>query len=78
MNDQELTLTVRQSQRYQVLQAAVDGLRTNQQAARALGLSLRQVQRLKGKIRRVPCPLRRHACSEGPQDISSTYGNFRG
>lgn len=51
MNDQELTLTVRQSQKYQLIQAAVDGLRTNQQVARALNLSVRQVQRLKAKIK---------------------------
>jgi transposase len=49
---QETTLSVAQSQRHQVIQTAINGHVTNQQAAGALGLSVRQVQRLKGKVRR--------------------------
>lgn len=52
MIEQESKLTVAQSQRHQVVQTAVDGHITNKQAAGALGLSVRQVQRLKGKVRR--------------------------
>ena len=52
MIPQECTLTVSQSQKYQVLQAALDGHVTNAQAAGALSLSVRQVQRLKGQVRR--------------------------
>ncbi len=52
MIDQECTLTVAQSQRHQVIQTAIDGHVTNQQAAGALGLSVRQVQRIKDKVRR--------------------------
>lgn len=48
---QECTLTVAQSQKRQVIQSAIDGYITNQQAAGALSLSVRQVQRLKGKVR---------------------------
>jgi hypothetical protein len=60
VSDQELTLTVRQSQIYQILQAAIDGHSTNQQAAQALDLSIRQVQRLKAKIRALGPPGVRH------------------
>jgi transposase len=60
VSDQELTLTIRQSQTYQILQAAIDGHRTNQQAAQALDLSIRQVQRLKAKIRALGPPGIRH------------------
>lgn len=52
MIDQECTLTVAQSQKHQVIQTAVDGHLTNAQAAGALGLSVRQVQRLKRKVQR--------------------------
>jgi transposase len=48
---QECTLTVSQSQRFQVLQAALDGHMTNAQAAGALSKSVRQVQRLKARVR---------------------------
>jgi hypothetical protein len=44
-------LTVSQSQRFQVLQAALDGHMTNAQAAGALSKSVRQVQRLKARVR---------------------------
>ena len=40
-----------QSQKYQVLQAALDGHMTNAQAAGGLGKSRRQVQRLKARVR---------------------------
>jgi transposase len=52
MTDQECTLTVAQSQRHQVVQTAIEGHITNAQAAGALSLSIRQLQRLKGKVRR--------------------------
>lgn len=48
---QEGTLTVAQSQTYQILQAAIDGHTTNAQAAGALGRSVRHVRRLKAKVR---------------------------
>ena len=51
MNDQELTLTVQQAQRYSLLQAGPNGLSTNQHVAPAPGLSVRQIQRIKAKIR---------------------------
>ena len=51
MYDQELTLTIQQSQKHQILQAALDGHKTNRQAAEALRRSVRQVQRLKAKVR---------------------------
>jgi transposase len=51
MSDQEFTLTIQQSQHYQILQGAVEGLKTNRQVANALGLSIRQVQRRKARIR---------------------------
>ncbi|MFO7900675.1 MAG: hypothetical protein R6V58_16645 [Planctomycetota bacterium] len=45
----EVTLTVAQVQRYQVIRAAIDRRMTNQEAA-ALRLSVRQVQRLKRRV----------------------------
>jgi hypothetical protein len=51
MVPRECTLTVSQSQKYQVLQAALDGHMTNAQAAGALGKSIRQVQRLRARVR---------------------------
>ena len=50
MIDQECTLTVAQSQKHQVVQTAIDGHITNAQAAGALSLSVRQIQRLKAKV----------------------------
>jgi transposase len=50
LNHQELTLTMAQAQRYHVIQTAIERRMTNQQAADALRLSVRQVQRLKRKI----------------------------
>ena len=50
MIDQECT-TVAQSQKHQIIQSAIEGFITNSQASGALKLSLRQVQRLKGKVR---------------------------
>jgi len=52
MDRQEVKLTVAQSQKYQVLKTVIDGHCTNAQAAGALGLSVRQVQRRKRKIER--------------------------
>ncbi|MFO7898324.1 MAG: helix-turn-helix domain-containing protein, partial [Planctomycetota bacterium] len=46
----EVTLTVVQVQRYQVIRAAIDRRMTNQEAANALDLSIRQVQRLKRRV----------------------------
>jgi len=57
---QDGTLTVSQSQKYQVLQAALDSHMTNAQAAGALGKSIRQVQRLKAKVRCLGPPGVRH------------------
>lgn len=51
MNHQEHWLTVAQAQRHQVIQSAIDGFMNNAQAAAALRLSVRQFQRLKGKVR---------------------------
>jgi transposase len=53
VNDQEITLTIQQSQKYQLLKAALDGHATNAQAAGALGLSVRQVQRYKRRLERL-------------------------
>jgi hypothetical protein len=50
--DQECTLTVAQSQKHQLVQTAIDSHITNARAAAALGLSVRQLQRLKAKLRR--------------------------
>ena len=52
MIEQECKLTVAESQTHQVVQTAIDGHITNAQAAGALSLSVRQVQRLKAKVRR--------------------------
>jgi hypothetical protein len=49
---QEGTLTVAQVHKHQLIQSAIDGNTTNAQAAGALGLSVRQLQRLKAKVRR--------------------------
>lgn len=51
MTDREVKLTVEQVQRYELVQAALDGRITNAQAATALGVSERQVQNLKAKVR---------------------------
>jgi len=48
--DQECTLTVAQSQKHQIIQTAIDGHMTTAQAAGALSLSIRQVQRIKQKV----------------------------
>jgi hypothetical protein len=47
---------VSQSQLYQVLQASLDGHLTNAHAAGALGKSMRQLQRLKAKVRTLGPP----------------------
>lgn len=60
MIHQECTLTVAQSQKHQVIQTAIDGHITNAQAAGALGKSIRQVQRLKAKVRILGPPGVRH------------------
>lgn len=52
MIDQECMLTVAQSQVFRIVQAALDGHYTNAQAAGALGLSIRQLQRVKRKVQR--------------------------
>lgn len=46
----EVTLTVAQVQRYEVVLAAIEGRMTNAEAASALGRSIRQVQRLKRQV----------------------------
>lgn len=66
MIPQECTLSVPQSQRFQVLQAALDGHVTNAQAAGALSKSIRQVQRLKARVRRLGPPGVRHGNAGRP------------
>lgn len=46
----EVTLTMAQVQRYEVVRAALEGRMTNAEAASALGRSIRQVQRLKRQV----------------------------
>lgn len=53
MVPQEHLLTVAQAQKFQLVQAALDAHMTNAQAAGALGLSVRQLQRLKARVRRL-------------------------
>jgi transposase len=62
MNDPEVTLTLNQVQRYQTCQALLEGRLTIDEAALALGLSRRQVQRLKRRLQ-----------AEGPQALR--HGN---
>src|SRR4029079_17261083 len=50
MSDSEVTLTLNQVQRYQTCQALLDARLTADEAAHALGLSRRQVQRLKHRL----------------------------
>lgn len=52
MKNREVTLTLRQVSRFQVVQSALEGRHTNAQAAGALSLSVRQVQRLKRRVER--------------------------
>ena len=46
MHDPEVKLTLSQVQRYQTCQALLEGRLTTDEAARALGLSRRQVQQI--------------------------------
>jgi transposase len=62
MNNPEVTLTLNQLQRYQTCQALLDGRLTTDEAALALGLSRRQVQRLKHRLQ-----------ADGPQALR--HGN---
>lgn len=50
MTHQEVKLTVKQIQRYETVRAALDGRLTNAQAAAALRLSVRQLQRSKRRV----------------------------
>jgi transposase len=50
MNDSEVKLTLNQVQRYETCKALQEGRLTTAEAARALGLSPRQVQRLKRRL----------------------------
>jgi transposase len=52
VSDQEVRLTVAQHRRLKTIEAALERRLTNRQAADALALSVRQVQRLKGKVQR--------------------------
>jgi transposase len=52
VSDQEVRLTVAQHRRLKTIETALEGRLTNRQAAHALALSLRQVQRLKRKVHR--------------------------
>jgi transposase len=51
MTDPEVKLTLNQVQRYETCKALLEGRLTNAEAALALGLSPRQVQRLKHRLR---------------------------
>ena len=51
MQHREVTLTMEQVQRYETIRAAVEGRLTGEDTAKALGLSRRQVERLKAKVR---------------------------
>jgi len=51
MPHREVTLTLAEVQRYETIRAAVEGRLTGEEAAKALGLSRRQVERLKAKVR---------------------------
>jgi len=51
MPHREVTLTMAEVQRYETIRAAVEGRLTGEEAAKALGLSRRQVERLKAKVR---------------------------
>ena len=50
MNDSEVKFTLDQVQRYETCKALLEGRLTTQEAAQALGLSRRQVQRLKRRL----------------------------
>jgi transposase len=52
MNDPEVKLTLNQAQRYETCKAVLEGRLTNDEAATALGISRRQVQRLTRRLRR--------------------------
>jgi transposase len=62
MNGTEVKLTLNQVQRYETCQALLEGRLTTVEAARALGLSPRQVQRLKARLQ-----------ADGPQAL--VHGN---
>lgn len=62
MNDSEVKFTLNQFQRYETCKALLEGRLTTDQAALALGLSRRQVQRLKHRLR-----------TKGPQGL--IHGN---
>jgi hypothetical protein len=62
MNGTEVKLTLTQVQRYQTCQALLEGRLTTAEAAQALGLSPRQVQRLKARLQ-----------ADGPQAL--VHGN---
>lgn len=51
MNKEYITMTKEQFRRYQVVQAAIDGKVTVSEAAQALGLSTRQIKRLKKGVK---------------------------
>lgn len=52
MSHREVTLTMAQVLRYETIRATIEGRLTGQNAAKALGLSRRQVERLKAKVRK--------------------------
>jgi len=59
---QQVKLTVKQTLRHETVQAAIDGRMTNAEAAAALRLSVRHLQRLKRRVR-----------AEGP--VGVVHGN---
>lgn len=61
MPHREVTLTMGQVQRYETIRAAIEGRLTGEQAAQALRLSRRQVERLKAKVRAQGAAGVRHA-----------------
>ncbi len=50
--NQEGKLTLHQANRYSIIQSTLEGRMSNAEAARALGISTRQVKRLKSSVRR--------------------------
>lgn len=58
----ELTFTMKEMTRYDVIQSLLEEKMINREAALALSLSVRQVQRLKRKVEPLACELRgRHS-----------------
>jgi transposase len=76
MLHREVTLTMEQVQRYETISAAIDGRLTGEEAAKALGLSRRQVERLKAKVRAQGAAAVRHG-NAGRRPWNKTPDNLR-